>query len=71
MIGGVDWHLSNRKVKVLRSAFFLVDAAMFCLEALKQISLDLIALRIFHCKLSKLCPVRAKKSELHVRVILY
>ena len=37
MIGGVDWHLPNRKVTFLRSAFFLVDAAIFsALEALKQ-----------------------------------
>ena len=48
MIGGLDWHLPNRKVMFLRLAFFLVDTAIFfCLEQLKQISLDLIALRIF------------------------
>ena len=40
MIGGVHWHLPNRKVTFLRSAFLLV-------EPLKQISLDLIARRIF------------------------
>ena len=47
MVGGVDWHRPNRKVTVLGSAFLLVDAAIFCLWALKQISLDFIALRIF------------------------
>ena len=47
-MGGVDWHLLNRKVTFLRPAFLLVDATIFfCLEVLKQISLDLIALRIF------------------------
>ena len=46
-IGGVDWHLPNPNVMYLRSAFLLFDAAIFCLEALKQIILDLIDLRIF------------------------
>ena len=56
--GGVDWHLPS-----LRSAFCLVDARcnVFCLEPLKQIALDLITLY----------PVRAKKLELQVRMILY
>jgi len=65
MIGGVDWHLPNRKVTFLRSAFFLVDAAIF--SFLSRSSHDLIALRI----LSTLYPVGAKKSELQVRMILY
>ena len=62
-IGGVDWHLPNRKLTYLRSAFLLFDAAIFSLEALKQIILELIVLRIFSLLLveytiSRLCTQR-------------
>ena len=38
MVGGVDWHLPNRKVTFLHSAFFLVDAASFSVLRQKKTS---------------------------------
>ena len=64
-IGGVDWHLPNRKVTYLRSSFLLFDAAIFCLEALKQKILDCPENIFSPVKLPTLYPGYVLKGEVH------
>ena len=64
-LGGVDWHLPNRKVTYLRSAFLLFDAAIFFLEALKQKILDCPENIFSPVKLPTLYPGYVLNGEVH------